>query len=106
MIRIIEIKYLGAHKLALTFSDSVTKVYNFDGLISFENMANSLKDNHYFEQVKIYEDGRGIFWPNGFDCCPDWLRYYATDESNEWAEYDDSFELQDRIKLTENKIFA
>ena len=24
----------------------------------------------------------------------------------EWAGYDDSFELQDRIKLTENKIFA
>jgi hypothetical protein len=106
MISITKIQYLGEHKLALTFSDGVTKSYNFDKLISYENWAKPLEEKHFFEQVKIYEDGRGIFWPNEYDCCPDWLRYYALDEKEEWIGYDDSFELKDRIKLIENKLFA
>jgi hypothetical protein len=106
MIKIVELKYIGEHKLTITFSDGAVKSFNFDALLNYENWAEPLKDVEYFNQVKIYQDGRGIFWPNEYDCCPDWLRYFAKDELDEWAGYDDSFELSDRIKITENKIFA
>ena len=31
----------------------------------------------YFKKVRVYPDGRGLYWPNGYDMCPDHLRYHV-----------------------------
>jgi hypothetical protein len=46
-------------------------------IIKGDKLTKPLSDPEYFRKVKVYENGRGIYWPNEYDFCPDYLRYYA-----------------------------
>ncbi len=76
MIKITELQVLEHHRILLQFSDGVKKEIDFSPYIGTDALTKPLQNDEYFAQVKIYENGRGIFWPNGYDVCPDYLRYY------------------------------
>lgn len=62
-------------KLQITFKDGFKKTVNINSFIS-KGISKKLKDKQYFQKVSIDPLG-GIFWPNGFDFCPNYLREIA-----------------------------
>ena len=107
ILKVTDVRHIKDHLLEVKFSDGCIKRFDFDKLNSYEGeMALPLKDVSFFSKVSIVANGGGIGWPNDYDCCVDWLRYFALDETGEWKKYDDSFSLDERIKLTEKKITA
>jgi hypothetical protein len=65
--------------LLLHFDDGTDKLLDIKPFIGDDALTRPLADPTYFQQVRIYENGRGIFWPNKYDMCPDYLRYHAVD---------------------------
>ena len=80
MIRIIELEVLSGRQIRFQFSDNKEKVVDFTSFIRDDALSSPLAQDDYFRQVKLYEDGRGIYWPNEFDFCPDFLYQYQPDE--------------------------
>ncbi len=76
MVKIIQLHTLEKYHLYLVFDDGVEKTIDGMQFIGNDPLTKPLSDPEYFRQVKIYENGRGIYWPNGYDICPDNLRYY------------------------------
>jgi hypothetical protein len=62
------------YKITFRFSDQAVKTIDFSKYIGKNKLTSALADKKYFNQVKLYENGRGIYWPNGYDFCPDFLR--------------------------------
>ncbi len=60
-----------------TFNDGKKKHIDFKPFIGTDKLSAALKDYAYFQQVRLYENGRGIYWPNEFDFCPDYLHDFA-----------------------------
>jgi hypothetical protein len=60
----------------------VEKVIDFSPFIGDDPLTVQLADEQYFKKVKLYEDGRGIYWPSEYDFCPDFLRRYQSVEDN------------------------
>lgn len=77
MIKIIKIELLDNYLIHIYFDDDTDKVIDIKGFIKEGSINESLNNVEFFNQVKIYENGRGIYWPNGYDLCPDTLRYYT-----------------------------
>ncbi len=77
MIKITKISPLDNHCILLVFSDGVKKIVDLSNIIQDDELTKPLANESYFKRVKIYSDGRGIYWDNSFDLCPDYLRYYA-----------------------------
>ena len=76
----IKITHIEPHKdfsISLTFSDGIEKDIDFKQFIGTDKLSAPLGDYEYFRKVKLYENGRGIFWPNDFDFCPDYLHDYV-----------------------------
>lgn len=76
MIRITKLEVLDQKTIRFFFSDGVKKTIDFTPFIKEDKLSSLLSDPSFFRQVKLYENGRGIFWPNEFDFCPDFLRQY------------------------------
>jgi hypothetical protein len=76
MKRIINFKILDHHQIEFTFNDNTNKVIDFSPFIKDDKLSKPLADTSYFNKVQLYENGRGIFWPNEFDFCPDFLYKY------------------------------
>jgi len=76
MVKIIKIYILKKHHLHLVFDDGVEKIIDFAPFIGKDPLTKPLADSNFFKQVKIYDNGRGLYWPNGYDVCPDNLRYH------------------------------
>ncbi len=70
-------EYLGANKLRVVFNDQTEKVIDFALLFPSSPMTDELRNPEMFKQVKFYDHGRGMYWPNGYDACPDFLRWYV-----------------------------
>lgn len=70
--RIVEVEHLGAHKLALTFSDGLVRELDFEGVLSAPVFA-ALEDESFFARVMIDPQTGTICWPNGVDLDPDVL---------------------------------
>ncbi|WP_414717323.1 DUF2442 domain-containing protein [Telluribacter sp.] len=62
------------HNIQFTFDDDTTKLIDFKPYIRKDALTSPLANIDYFKEVKIYERGRGIYWENGYDFCPDYLR--------------------------------
>ncbi len=77
MIKITKIEVLDNYLLHLFFDDNTDKVVDVKKFIINGTISENLLDNNYFKQVLICDNGRGIYWPNGYDLCPDTLRYYT-----------------------------
>ena len=76
MVKIIELDVLESYRLHLVFDDGVEKMIDGSQFIGNNPFTKPLSNPEYFRQVKIYENGRGIYWPNAYDICPDNLRYH------------------------------
>jgi hypothetical protein len=76
VVKIEQIKVLEGHKIFFHFSDNAEKIIDFTPFIGSDKLTSMLKDERYFANVKLYENGRGIFWDNSYDVCPDFLRKY------------------------------
>lgn len=86
MIRITKIRLLKNKIIRLNFSDGTEKSIDFAPFIKDDQLSRSLLDPAYFKQVKVYENGRGVYWPNGYDFCPDFLRHHIPDVKEVNAE--------------------
>ena len=99
-ILIINIRHIKDYILEFSFDDECVKQYDFMQLINFKGISEPLKSIDYFKTAEIINGGRAFGWDNGYDCCADWIRYFAKDLQNEWKDFDDSFGLKQRIKLS------
>ncbi|MBN2548796.1 MAG: DUF2442 domain-containing protein [Anaerolineales bacterium] len=71
MNRIVLVKTLPKYLLELTFEDNLCKVVDITPFIG-QGLSAALHDEEYFQKVEI-ESGGGIYWPNGYDFCPNFL---------------------------------
>ena len=79
MIHITEVQALPEAQLLLRFDDGTDKILDVRPFIGSDALTRSLAEPAFFRQVSIYPNGRGIYWPNDYDICPDYLRYHAED---------------------------
>ena len=79
MIHIVEIQPLPDAQMLLRFDDGTDKLVDVRPFIGTDVLTAPLADPSYFKRVALYPNGRGIFWPNDYDMCPDYLRHYAPD---------------------------
>lgn len=79
MVRIKKIELIREKTIEFEFSDGSKSQIDFDKFIGESTLTNPLNQSDYFAQVKIYEDGRGIYWPNGLDFCADFLKKSSFD---------------------------
>ena len=71
MKRVISVKPLSNYLLDLTFSDGFHKIVDLRPYIG-PGLSGALREKNYFQQVGL-ESGGGIYWPNGYDFCPNFL---------------------------------
>ena len=71
MHKVISVRPLPSFLLELMFEDGLRKVVDMHPFIG-EGLSATLQDEDYFRQVAI-ESGGGIYWPNGYDFCPNFL---------------------------------
>jgi len=74
LAHILGIKVLDDYRIKFEFNDGTVKVIDFNSFIGNDPLTKPLTDLDYFKKVKIYDRGRGIYWDNGYDFCPDYLR--------------------------------
>ena len=79
MIHIISLKTLPNAQLLLTFDDGTDKLVDVGPFIGNDALTQPLADPVFFQKAALYPKGRGVFWPNNYDMCPDYLRYHAPD---------------------------
>jgi len=71
------VKSLKDSKIEVRFNDGVCAEIDVRPFIKSQGISQPLKDEKFFQTVKIDEAG-GIMWSNGFDFCPVFLRQLAT----------------------------
>lgn len=86
MISITKFEVLDNKKIHFSFSDNTEKTIDFTPFIGADKLSNPLSNPAYFQKVELYEHGRGIYWPNDYDFCPDFLRQYQPEKKIEPAE--------------------
>jgi len=62
--------------LKITFSDGLIKVIDVSPFLG-EGISAALNDPIFFDQVSL-DEGGGIYWPNGYDFCPNFLHDEVT----------------------------
>jgi hypothetical protein len=80
MNKVVELRYLGEHTLWLRFQDGYTTAIDFEDIIG-KGISAPLLDVEFFKQARL-DIGGGVEWPNGFDCCPNYLRDYRKSSLN------------------------
>lgn len=83
MIHIVDSQPLSNAHLLLHFDDGTDKLIDVRPFIGADALTQLLLDPAFFRQAALYPNGRGIFWPNDYDMCPDYLRYHAVDARTE-----------------------
>lgn len=71
MARVISAKPQSNYLVDLTFSDGLRKTVDLRPYIS-SGISEALLDKDYFQKVGV-ESGGGIYWPNGYDFCLNFL---------------------------------
>lgn len=77
MIKITKIDVLDNYNLHIYFDDKTDKIIDIKPFIKPGTISGALLEKDFFKKVMIYNNGRGIFWPNDYDLCPDTLRYHT-----------------------------
>lgn len=67
--------------LSIKFDDGSETSVDLSSILPDAPLTRPLRDPHFFEQVRIYEGGDGIFWPNEFDLGADMLHDYVEYET-------------------------
>lgn len=83
MIRITNFTVLDEKKIHFSFNDGTEKTIDFSPFVGEDSLSKPLADPLYFKKVELYENGRGIYWPNDYDFCPDFLRKYQSEDREE-----------------------
>lgn len=86
MISITGFEVLDDKKIRFNFIDDTEKTIDFTPFIGEDKLSSPLSDPAYFKEVELYENGRGIYWPNDYDFCPDFLYQYQSNEKELVAE--------------------
>jgi len=86
MIKITDFKLENEKKIHFQFSDGTEKTIDFKPFIGEDSLSKPLADPTYFRKVKLIENGRGVYWPNDFDFCPDFLHQYQVNEKVTMSE--------------------
>jgi len=73
MNEIVEIEVLGNFQIWIKFNDGLEKTVNFKKFFG-KGITKELLEEENFKKVTI-EPGGGIAWYNGFDFCPNYLKY-------------------------------
>lgn len=76
MIKITDFKLESGKKIHFRFNDGTEKIIDFQPFIGKDSLSKPLSNPTFFSKVELIENGRGIFWPNDFDFCPDFLHKY------------------------------
>jgi hypothetical protein len=80
MHKIVSVEPLSDYRLSLQFEDGLQRIVNIVPFIG-GGISAALKDEGFFQQVEI-ESGGGIYWPNGYDFCTNFLyEEVSSDES-------------------------
>ena len=103
-ILIVNISHIKDYILEISFDDDCVKQFDFTQLITFKGISEPLLNIDYFKTAEIINGGRSFGWDNGYDCCADWIRYFANDLQNEWIDIDDSVDLKQRIKMAKRNM--
>jgi len=90
MVKIIGLTVLDHYRIHFVFNDGCQKTVGFRKFLQANTLTKPLLDPEYFKQVQMEARGRGISWPNGYDVCPDNLRYYLEAEAIDLGEEETS----------------
>ncbi len=72
------VRYNGDFRITFTFDDGLTSELNFHNSPFFERtgpVLEPLRDETFFAQA--FMDHEILTWPNGYDVCPDVLRFWC-----------------------------
>ena len=72
MDRLVSVNPLRQYLIELEFAGGLKKIVDMRPFIG-KGLSAALKDESYFNRVAV-ESGGGIYWPNGYDFCPNFLR--------------------------------
>jgi len=89
--KVVAVRYLGGHKLEITFSDGKKGVWDWSEKLAKAKRGGifePLKDLNYFAQAELWEGT--IRWPNGADVCPEALYERVSGKSPQAFEYTNS----------------
>jgi hypothetical protein len=65
-----EVKSIGGYRLWLRFDDGVQGEVDLEPHLTFEGVFAPLRDQSYFDQVKVDTELGTLIWPNGADWDP------------------------------------
>ena len=77
MLRIEKFEIKNDSIIKFYFNDGSQNQIDFKEFIGDDALSSPLKNPDFFNKVKLYDGGRGIYWPNEFDFCPDFLAKYS-----------------------------
>jgi hypothetical protein len=80
MSDIVEVVYIGSHRLHLRYADGAAGELDLAPLLQFTGVFEPLRDPEFFALVRVNPNIGTIVWPNGADLCPDVLRYHLAGE--------------------------
>ena len=71
------VRHAGSFRLEVVYADALTAVLDFTTFLAEHDgpIVEELRDTATFSAVRL-EDGV-VSWPNGFDICPDVLRFWS-----------------------------
>lgn len=71
--RVVEVEYLGDHRLRLSFSDGLVRELDFSSTLTGGGVFEPVHDPVFFAEVVVDELAGTVAWPNGVDLDPDVL---------------------------------
>ena len=88
------VRWLSEYRLKLVFKDGFVSELDFQPIAGSPKgpIEAPLKDVEFFKRVEC--DGFSIAWPNGYDLCPDVLRYWCESGQVRSKEETDAFFLE------------
>jgi hypothetical protein len=68
---------VGGHRVDLEYSDGLLATLDFSEYLSRRSgpLLEQLRDESFF--AKVRDDDGVLTWPNGYDICPDVLRFWC-----------------------------
>jgi hypothetical protein len=70
---VVEVRYLGGHRLWLRFEDGASGELDFKERMRFHGVFEALRDPERFAEVSVDAESGTVCWPTGADLDPDVL---------------------------------
>jgi len=109
MYTIKQIRMIRPYTIEFQFNDETVAELDFEGKLqqwsqgNRESLAGQLLDLETFNSVQLDTEWGTIYWPNGFDLCPDCLYHWST--GIPFPDYVLEYEQkQERTSLKEHEL--